>query len=178
MLEETLIQHSFGTFFKVKISVVFDLKVRLNQSWFSFDSTLSQCWNIKADSMLGCQRWINVCMSTLNQRLYVSVYSNFKFKYIFNIISTYFVNVESTLNQQTRARWVSFALEVLSVNKFNFNCLNAKKPFITHFHLIAPGKRVYAIVKELGFWKLTWHNCPARKGLTSEKVRTTLLQHF
>ena len=34
------------------------------------------------------------------------------------------------------------------------------------------------IVKELGFWKLTWHNCPARKGLTSEIVRTNLLQHF
>ena len=44
-------------------------------------------------------------MSTLNQRLYVSVYSSFKFKYIFNIISTYIVNVESTLNQQIRARW-------------------------------------------------------------------------
>ena len=34
------------------------------------------------------------------------------------------------------------------------------------------------VVKELGFWKLTWHNCPAKKGLTSEIVRTTLQQHF
>ena len=40
-------------------------------------------------------------MSTLNQRLYFSVYSSFKFKNIFNIISTYIVNVESTLNQHT-----------------------------------------------------------------------------
>ena len=31
---------------------------------------------------------------------------------------------------------------------------------------------------ELGFLKLTWHNCLARKGLTSEIVRTTLLQYF
>ena len=45
-------------------------------------------------------------MSTLIQRLYLSVYSNFKFKYVFNTISTYIVIVESTLNQQTRARWV------------------------------------------------------------------------
>ena len=92
---------------------------------------MSQCWNINVDSLLECQRWINVCMSTLNQRLYVnvestfvcqrwinvcmstlnqrlyvSVYSSFKFEYIFNIISTYIVNVESTLNQQTRAPWV------------------------------------------------------------------------
>ena len=44
-------------------------------------------------------------MLTLNHCLYVSVYSSFKFKYIFNIISTYIVNVESTLNQQTRACW-------------------------------------------------------------------------
>ena len=72
------------------------LHLRLNQSWYSFDSTLSQCWNINVDSMIECQRWINVCMSTLNQRLYVSVYSSFKFKYIFNFISTYIVNVEST----------------------------------------------------------------------------------
>ena len=56
-------------------------------------------------------------MSTLNQRLYVnvestlyvSVFSSFKFKYIFNIISTYIVNVESTLNQQTRAHLVGKA---------------------------------------------------------------------
>ena len=50
--------------------------------------------------------------STLNQHLYVSVYSSFKFKYIFNIILTYIVNVESTLNQQTRARWVMFILTI------------------------------------------------------------------
>ena len=43
-------------------------------------------------------------MSTLNERLYVSVYSSFEFIYIFNIISTCIVNVESILNQQTR--WV------------------------------------------------------------------------
>ena len=53
-------------------------------------------------------------MSTLNQRLYVNVECafvcqhlfKFQFKYIFNLKSTYFVNVESTLNQHTRARWV------------------------------------------------------------------------
>ena len=77
--------------FKVELM----LHLRLIQSWYSFDSTLSQCWNINGDSMIECQRWINVCMSTLNQRLYVSVYSSFKFKYIFNFISTYIVNVES-----------------------------------------------------------------------------------
>ena len=79
---------------------------------------LIHCLNVNVESTFVCQRWINVCMSTLNQRLYVnvestlnqrlyvSVYSSFKFKYIFNIISTYIVNVESTLNQQTRAPWV------------------------------------------------------------------------
>ena len=46
-------------------------------------------------------------MSTLNQLLYVSVYLSFKFKYIFNAFSTYIVDVESTLNQQTCARWES-----------------------------------------------------------------------
>ena len=34
------------------------------------------------------------------------------------------------------------------------------------------------LVKELGFLKLAWHNCPVRNGLTSEIVRTTLLQYF
>ena len=105
--------------------------MRLIQLWFNIESVLKyQCWfnawmstlnqrlYVNVESTFVCQRWINVCMSSLNQRLYVivestfnqrlyvSVYSSFKFKYIFIIISTYIVNVESTLNQQTRACWV------------------------------------------------------------------------
>ena len=87
-----VIQHLFGSFFKVELV----LYLGLNQSWYSFDSTLSQCWNSNVDSMIECQRWIKVCMSASNQRLYVIVCSSFKFKYIFNFISTYIVNVEST----------------------------------------------------------------------------------
>ena len=53
-------------------------------------------------------------MSTLNQRLYVNVESTFECQRLFmfqiqiyfNVISTYIVNVESTLNQHTHARWV------------------------------------------------------------------------
>ena len=60
---------------------------------------LIQCSNINVKSTFVCQRWINV--------FFFSFYSGFKFRYIFNIISTYIVNVESTLNQQTCARWVN-----------------------------------------------------------------------
>ena len=63
---------------------------------------LIQCLNVNVESTFVCQRlYVNV-----ESTLYVSAYSSFKFKYIFNTISTYIVNVESTLNQQTRARWV------------------------------------------------------------------------
>ena len=58
---------------------------------------------------------------------------------------------------------------------FKTKVLSALSPWAKYFYLLLS---TGSIVKELGFWKLTWHNCPARKGLTSEIVRTTLLQHF
>ena len=86
------------------LSVVFDLKVRLIQFWFNFESVLKyQCWfnawmstlnqrlYVNVESTFVCQRWINVYMSTLNQRLHVKVESRFVCQRLFNFqIQIYF----------------------------------------------------------------------------------------